>query len=125
MEVRRGGKMSKDFCESLDKIFKKFAQPQPRYSLLPVKPTGDPNKDFPSPPPYDDFGDGKYDLMGVAKRIPLHAQKAEEFLAKGDKANAASHARAVISLGAQGYIGTDPYVRAQEVLRQLGLEVPQ
>jgi hypothetical protein len=105
MNIRRDGAISKEFCESLDKMLKKTAQP--------------------TPASYDDFGDGKYDHMGAAERIPIHAQKAEEFLAKGDKFNAASHAKAVLSLGAQGYIGTEPYRRAQEVLRQLGMEVPQ
>lgn len=68
---------------------------------------------------FDDFGDGKYDYIGIAQRIPLHAAKAEQFLAAGDVFNAASHARAVLSLGAQGFIGTLPYERAQKVLRCL------
>lgn len=68
---------------------------------------------------YDDFGDGKYDHMPIAKRIPLHADKAEEFLRKGDYFNAASHARAVLSLGAAGYIGTPPYKRAEAVLKKI------
>lgn len=69
--------------------------------------------------PYDDFGDGKYDYLGIAQRIPLHADKAEEFLAKGDQCNAEAHAKTVKSLGAAGYIGTPPYVRAEAVLAKI------
>lgn len=68
---------------------------------------------------YDDFGDGKYDYLGVDKRIPLHAQKAKEFFLAGNFFNAGQHARTVISLGATGWIGSLPYLEAQNVLKQL------
>lgn len=70
---------------------------------------------------YDDFGDGKYDYMGIQKRIPLHAKKAEEFQKKEDGFNARSHARACLALCATaGMIGTAACRRAQAVLVALG-----
>jgi hypothetical protein len=73
---------------------------------------------------YDDFGDGKYDHMGRDKRFPLHVEKAKEFLAHGDKFNAGSHARAALMIGAKGYRGTNLYLEAQNILREIGDGVP-
>jgi hypothetical protein len=70
----------------------------------------------------DDLANGKYDYIPVAERVPLHASKAEGFLQIGDHFNAAAHAREVLKLGAEGWIGTPPYVRAQEVLKALGIQ---
>lgn len=84
-----------------------------------AKRRGNPGRDD-----YDDFydarGRAKYDYLGIAERIPLHAKKAKQFLQKGDTHNALQHARAVLSLGAQGWIGTKPYRDAEEVMRQVG-----
>lgn len=67
----------------------------------------------------DDFGDGKYDYLGVDKRIPLHAQKAEEFLAQDDLYNAEAHAKKCMSLAATGWLHTEPYRRAEAVLKKV------
>lgn len=66
---------------------------------------------------YDDFGDGKYDYIGMAERIPIHAAKAEEFLAIGDLCNAGSHARK-----AKGFYCGIPHeyrLRAENVLKAI------
>jgi hypothetical protein len=68
---------------------------------------------------YDDIGTGQYDYLGISERIPLHADKAEQFLAKGDLCNAMSHAKKAINLSARGYIGTPPYLRAERVLKAI------
>lgn len=68
---------------------------------------------------YDDIGTGKYDYLGISERVPLHANKAEQFLAKGDLWNAANHAGYAIHLSARGFIGTPPYVRAETVLKAI------
>jgi len=58
---------------------------------------------------YDDFGDGKYDHLGIARRVPLHALKALKFLKVGDLFNALAHAKACLWLSAWGYQGTRPW----------------
>jgi hypothetical protein len=69
---------------------------------------------------YDDLGDEKkYVYKGISERIPLHADKAEEFLAAGDVFNATAHAKCCISLAATGMIGTPPYQRAVRVMQTL------
>jgi hypothetical protein len=65
---------------------------------------------------YDDMGDGKYDFLGISERIPLHADKAEEFSKEGDRFNAVGHALACVSLCARGCLGTPPYLKAVRVL---------
>lgn len=62
--------------------------------------------------PPDDIGSGKYDYLGIAERVPLHAAKAYEFFLQGDLYNAQQHAKKCISLCAQGYMGTEPYKKA-------------
>lgn len=70
-------------------------------------------------PNYDDLGDGKYGHMGVSERIPLHAQKAKEFFDKRDFWNAEAHAKKCIALGAAGWIGTEPYLQAERILKDI------
>lgn len=55
---------------------------------------------------------GSYFSIDVKDRIPLHANKAEEFYNSGDKFNAVAHAKECIKLGSTG----NPYCRANLVL---------
>lgn len=68
---------------------------------------------------YDDLGDGRYDYLGVDKRIPLHAKKAREFLEVGDLFNANQHAGKCVSLCARGWLGTPSYLESTEVLKKI------
>ena len=69
---------------------------------------------------YDDLGSGKYDYMGMGKRIPIHAKKAEDFLKKGDDFNAGMHAGKCRDLcSTVGMIGSSFDRRAEAVLLSL------
>ncbi len=80
-----------------------------------LAPPGTPRGETPMDKFQDDMGDGRYDYLPVAERVPLHADKAEGFERAGDWFNATMHAMSCLSLGARGWIGTGPWRRAEAV----------